>query len=107
MSFNELSIPLAPNGGLWCCEENGSLALSLPLILSKVETREREAFPFPVSFSESDRWREHPAWRLFMLSKLDQALVPLFAGKDAERGVCPVCLSCGLELTCLFLSDGQ
>lgn len=42
---------LVPSLGLWCCEEHGFSALSPPLILSKVETREREAFPFPVSFS--------------------------------------------------------
>lgn len=50
LSFNELSIPLAPIAGLWCCEEIGFTAVYLPLILSKVETREGETFHFPVSF---------------------------------------------------------
>lgn len=95
MSFNELSILLAPSAGLWCYEENGFSALSLLLILSKVETREGEVFPFAVPFS-SDRWREHPACPLYMLSNLDWAPVLLFAGKDAEGGVCPICLSCGI-----------
>lgn len=95
MSFNELSILLAPSAGLRGYEENGFSAVSLLLILSKVETREGEAFPFPVSFS-SDRWREHPVCLLSMLSKLDRTPVLLFAGKGAEEGVCPICLFCGI-----------
>lgn len=51
-SFNQLFIPPAPSAGLWCCEETGLLsALCLPLIVSKVETREGETFHFPVPFS--------------------------------------------------------
>jgi len=77
-------------------------------MVSDVETRGRGARPFLISSSALEmRDEDHPAWQLCLLSKPDWALFPFFHGKDAERGLCPVYLSCGLVLACMFLSDGQ
>lgn len=77
-------------------------------MVSDVETRGRGARPFLISFSALEmRDEEHPAWQLCLLSKPGWVVLPFFPGKDAERGLCPVYLSCELVLVCMFLSDGQ
>lgn len=86
-SFNELSIPPAPSAGLWCCEEIGFSAVCLPLIVSKLETREGETFHFPVSFSAIkviDGQSIQPGHCLCQ-AHLDWAPIQLRAGKDTKK----------------------